>query len=480
MSNIKSHMSAHTNVIITTKSVDAAKKLSVNATHRYNHLPSVAATLSKSQIYQLVKNPNVVRIEYDEPVKATAAKLANYYYGTENARADYGVDGKGVTIAVVDTGIDASHVDLKGKVIGWNDLVNNKPTPYDDHGHGTHVSSIAAGMGIGNPDYKGVAPGASLVGVKVLDANGSGSTSTIMDGIDWVIANKDKYNIRVMNMSLGSAGSSDGTDADSMAVNKAFEAGIVPAIAAGNSGPSTKTIGAPAAATNSLAVGAMADPSQGGFDLAYFSSRGTTADGRIKPDIMAPGWKITAAKANSGNGYITYSGTSMATPFVAGTAALMIEANPKITPSEVAADMEHTATDWGTPGKDIDYGWGNLNGYKAIKLAGGFTGGNGGPIIPRHTYTEGSISTIFGKKEYIYSLKAGETIAVSMIIDPFNYIPDFDLYLVDPSGKTVEYSTAYLKRQETLSYKAPVSGDYTVSVQSYIGTGGFFFDTSIG
>ena len=164
MSNMKSHMSAHTNVIITTKSVDAANKLNINATHRYEHLPSVAATLSKYQIDQLIKNPDVVRVEYDEPVKAHETKLANYYYGTENARADYGVDGKGVTIAVIDTGIDASHVDLKGKVIGWNDLVNHKPTPYDDHGHGTHVSSIAAGMGIGNPDYKGVAPGASLSG----------------------------------------------------------------------------------------------------------------------------------------------------------------------------------------------------------------------------------------------------------------------------------------------------------------------------
>lgn len=99
-------------------------------------------------------------------------------------------------------GIDAGHVDLQNKVIGWKDVVGSKPSPYDDHGHGTHCSSIAAGAGLGDPRYKGVAPGAALVGVKVLDQNGSGSLSGVAAGVDWVVTNKDAYNVRVISMTF--------------------------------------------------------------------------------------------------------------------------------------------------------------------------------------------------------------------------------------------------------------------------------------
>lgn len=116
-------------------------------------------------------------------------------------------------------------------------------------------------------------------------------------------------------MSLGTSGSSDGTDVVSQAVNNAAAAGIVPVIAAGNSGPGKFTIGSPGAATGALTVAAMSDPGQGGFGLANFSSRGPTQDNRMKPEIAAPGVNVTAPKANSGNGYIAYSGTSMATPY---------------------------------------------------------------------------------------------------------------------------------------------------------------------
>jgi len=135
-----------------------------------------------------------------------------------------GYNGSGIVVAVIDTGIDASHPDLQGKVIGWKDFVNNRTTPYDDNGHGTHVAGIIASTGAASDGkYKGIAPGAKLVGVKVLNANGSGSVSTIIAGVDWVIQHKDEYNISVINLSLGSSQSSDGTDALSQEVDKAWE-----------------------------------------------------------------------------------------------------------------------------------------------------------------------------------------------------------------------------------------------------------------
>ncbi|HWI63223.1 MAG TPA: S8 family serine peptidase [Symbiobacteriaceae bacterium] len=100
-------------------------------------------------------------------------------------------------------GIDANHKDLQGKVIGWRDFVNDETEPYDDNGHGTHVAGIAAGAGVASPTMKGMAPGAALVGVKVLDGDGSGSFSAVIAGVEWVIENRDRYNIRVMKTELG-------------------------------------------------------------------------------------------------------------------------------------------------------------------------------------------------------------------------------------------------------------------------------------
>ncbi|HEY3366212.1 MAG TPA: S8 family serine peptidase [Symbiobacteriaceae bacterium] len=107
-----------------------------------------------------------------------------------------------MVVAIIDTGIDAAHVDLNnGKVLAWQDWVNNKPTPYDDHGHGSHVSGIVAGTGTGDPNYTGVAPGAALIGLKVLDQNGSGTLSNVAAAVDWAVQHKSDYNIRVISMS---------------------------------------------------------------------------------------------------------------------------------------------------------------------------------------------------------------------------------------------------------------------------------------
>ena len=193
LSNLKKRLRTSTDtaqlpVIITYKSLRHTTNVHTSQsaissfvpTRVFKTIPSIAARLTKSQINKLATSQDVTQIEYDEPVHLYTSKLANYWYGTQQARTDFHVDGDhdgqpakyskhDVTIAVVDTGIDASHVDLNGgKVIGWKDFINSKTVPYDDHGHGTHVSSIATGTGAGNPDYRGVAPGAALVGVKVL------------------------------------------------------------------------------------------------------------------------------------------------------------------------------------------------------------------------------------------------------------------------------------------------------------------------
>lgn len=473
---------------------EAQLKAAVGAFHaRFTYdaaFPGFAADLTKAQIQALARLPFVRSVEYDEPVYALD-DTASQYFGATKARADFGVTGdrdgapKGysttdIVIAVIDTGIDNTHVDLDGgKVIGWDDLVNGRTTPYDDNGHGTHVSSIAAGEGDGNAKYVGVAPGAALVGVKVLNAAGSGSMSTVAAGVNWVINNKSRYNIRVINMSLGTSACSDGTDSTSTAVNNAVAAGIVAVVAAGNSGPGTCTVGSPAAAANAITVGAMADPGEGGFYLADFSSRGPTLDGRLKPDVAAPGVSITAAKARSGNGYVTYSGTSMATPFVAGTVALMLDANPSLTPSQVKSDITSTAQGWGPAGPDVDYGFGRLQAYEAVKLAGGFTGT--GPAVPVHGYSSGSLG--FSGDSDLWSLSVTSTaypVAVTLIMPNWSGgRPDFDLYVYDPSGALVGYSEG-TRRQETVHFQPTKTGTYTIEVYSYSGSGSYFFDTSAG
>lgn len=462
--------------------------------YEYSIIDGMAATLSKKQLNKLAKIPFVKTAELDVEFKTTMS-TANKWFGTEKARTDFGLNGdrdgnansytkNDVTVAVIDTGIDASHRDLdNGKVIGFKDFVNNRTTAYDDQGHGTHVAGIIAGEGEVTPANKGVAPGSSLVGIKVLDANGSGSMSNVTAGIDWAVQNKDVYGIRVLNLSLGTSQSSDGTDSTSVAVNNAVNAGLVVAVAAGNSGPARYTIGSPGAADKAITVGAAADLGENGFFLADFSSRGYTADNRIKPDIVAPGYNITAPQANSTTGYVAYSGTSMATPFTAGTIALMLDANPNLTPSQVANTLYSTAIDFGPAGKDIDYGNGRLDGYEAIKSAGSYSGTN--ITVPNHLFTSDSLADKSKADEFLLSVNTTSyPIAITTIMPNwtsswFSSSPDFDVYVYNPSGTLVSKAEG-TKRQETISFKPTVTGNYKIRVSSYSGSGNYFFDVSAG
>lgn len=342
--------------------------------NKFDIIPAISAKLSVEQINQLAKLSQVEIIEFDDYMFA-ALDTARKWFGVDDAVKEYGLTGSegnphvfnktDNVIAILDTGIDINHVDLgSGKVIGWKDFVNPAITvPYDDNGHGTHVASIAAGLGKAIWDYRGVAYGSALVGVKVLNAAGSGTFSQLIAGIAWCILNKDTYGIKVINMSLG-GGSSLIVRA---AVAVAVAAGIVVVCAAGNSGPALGTIGSPGDSVAAITVGNMADVGQGGYFLVDSSSRGPTTSGNIKPDLVAPGFNITAAKAGTTNQYATLTGTSMSSPFVAGVVALMLDANNNLTPTQVKELLTTTADPWDGSNPNNDYGNGRLRAFDVIK-----------------------------------------------------------------------------------------------------------------
>lgn len=456
----------------------------IQPTHRFPAINGVAARLPAPAIFALATASWVEVVEYDEPVQISMAN-ATHWFGTKQGRSDFGLSGAGVTVAVVDTGIDGSHVDFAGRIAGWYDFVGGQSTPYDDNGHGSHVAGIAAGSGSGNASYTGVAPGSRLVGLKAMDSKGSGSSSNVIAAVQWAIDHRAAYEIRVINLSLGTSSSSDGKDSISAIVNKAAESGILPVVSAGNRGPVPYTIGAPAAAAQALTVGSMADPGRSGFFLTDYSSRGPTADGRVKPDVVAPGYLITSVRANSGNGYTTMNGTSMASPFVAGLAALIYQANPGLTPAQVKSVIMATAHDWGAAGVDNEYGAGRLDGYAAIEqavmLAGG-SAGSGGPVVPAHQAYSGQLSGTGQRQEYSVeitdkSFPIAATLITTSWSGPGN--PNLAIELYDPAG-TLLGTSVQDARQDMLSRTPQATGTYKVAVISQAGAGSYRLDLSGG
>lgn len=298
---------------------------------------------------------------------------------------EQGYRGQGVTIAVIDTGI-AHHPDVDSRVKGWKDWVAGRTEHYDDQGHGTHVSGCAAGDGtMSDGKYHGAAPDADLVGIKVLDKHGSGRLSDIIKGVQWAVDHKDEFGIDIINMSLGGPGfASYKDDPVAQSVDKAFQAGIVPMIAAGNSGPTPSTIGTPGNHPNAFTVGALDDKGTATRDddtVAFFSSRGPTKfDNLTKPDILSPGMAITAANAQDsaldhlpvphiGQSYITISGTSMATPIMAGVVAAVLSANHDLTPAQVKEIFTSTADKLGTGDDANSQGFGVVDPQEALARA---------------------------------------------------------------------------------------------------------------
>jgi len=275
-----------------------------------------------------------------------------------------GYRGKGVTIAVVDTGI-APHPDIRDRIVAFRDFTakgSGAPgqssqslmadAPYDDQGHGTHCTGIAAGDGSESGGVlTGAAPEAQIVGAKVLNKNGIGSNSDIIAGIQWVVELKKqgKLDIDILSLSFGgSCKQSYKDDPIMQAVEKAVESGITVFAAAGNSGEyGPVSIDSPGAAPHIITVGALDDKGtmiHEDDERAEFSGIGPTlVDMLTKPDIMTPGVNITAASHKGG--YISHSGTSMATPLAAGMGALLKQAGKDISPEEMKEIIKSTADD---------------------------------------------------------------------------------------------------------------------------------------
>ncbi len=247
-----------------------------------------------------------------------------------------GVVGSGVCVAVIDTGI-YPHLDFcmgHNRIVVFKDFVGGKSSPYDDNGHGTFVAGVLGGSGlVYNGKFKGVAPGCDLVILKALDKNGETQGVTILQAMQWIVDNKDTYNIKVVCMSFGSVPLSK-NDPLIAGVKVLWENGIIVVCAGGNDGPQPNTIKSPGACPSVITVGSCdIIDSLEDVKVASFSSRGPAFD-FVKPDILAPGLEIISTD-NSEKFYTQMTGTSVSTPFVAGMCALILGENPKLSPNFV-------------------------------------------------------------------------------------------------------------------------------------------------
>lgn len=381
------------------------------------NLGLVVAELPLARIRALAQNRAIAYLAPDRPVASLghienttgAAQVRSLVSGTT-------LDGRGIGIAILDSGIDVKH-QLNKTFSGHpgiafaKDFTPNKNTG-DQFAHGTHVASLAAGdAGAGlwsNGSYNGIAPGAKLLNLRVLGNDGRGLASYVIAAIDWCIANKAAYNIRVINLSLGTPPrDSYRTDPLCLAARRAFNAGIVVVASAGNNGRAADggklygTINAPGTEPTAITVGAVnAFGTDGRNDdrITTFSSRGPTRgfttdangvrqyDNLIKPDLVAPGNKLIAACADksflpqnyptlrattvgaSADQLLYLSGTSMSAPLVSGAVALMLQANPSLTPNLVKAILMYSAQPL-AQANTLEQGAGLLNIEGAVRLA---------------------------------------------------------------------------------------------------------------
>ena len=337
---------------LTFKSVAA-----VSLKTKRENLRDVAASIKSIQKVNGLKLDSKVRTQLNNSIPI----ILGMNRSTWDSHTLYGYNGSGIKIAIIDTGINKSHLDLDDlddnpatndpKVIAEADFTGGTTGPADLYGHGTHVASIAAGTGqASNYKFVGVAPQAYLLNGKVLSDQGSGFESWIVSGIEWAVVN----NANVISMSVGGLGRSPIMEEG---VRQAVSQGVPVVVAAGNAGPSYFTINTPGVTKDAITVGASNNklfPKQpDNLDsVADFSSRGLTKpDYILKPDVVAPGVNICAARAknslfdiylpqNCGNPeYLAISGTSMATPHVAGAVALMLQANPSWTPKQIKSAL---------------------------------------------------------------------------------------------------------------------------------------------
>ena len=357
----------------------------------------------------LAAHPDTFQLHYDREIGAHNYRTA-VTVGARAVQSSFGYTGAGVGVAVIDSGISSFHDDLTNtsstqypygnqRVKKFVDFVNGQPLPYDDNGHGTHVAGTIAGNGYDSDGEKsGIAPKASIISLKVLDADGKGTISNIIAALNWVAANATTYNIKVVNMSVGAGVyESYWTDPLTLAAKAVTDKGITIVAAAGNLGKNLDGhlqyggITAPGNAPWVLTVGAsstMGTLTRSDDQMADFSSAGPSAiDFEAKPDLVAPGtgtvslaapgstfytkksaFLLSGKRPTPNKPYLTLSGTSMAAPVVSGTVALMLQANPNLTPNLVKAILQYTAQQY-YGYKALRQGAGFLNTLGAVELA---------------------------------------------------------------------------------------------------------------
>ena len=361
------------------------------------------AELPDAALAALASHPLIAQVSQDRRIVGAMDRTAATV-GATTVRRDLGYDGTGIGVAVIDSGASAAHDDLVGAngapvIDRFVDFVNGKELPYDDYGHGTHVSGIVAGSGYDSGGARsGIAPGVRLTVLKVLDSEGNGYISDVIAALDYIVEHKDELNIRVANLSVATGVYESYTsDPVTVAAEKAVQSGVVVVAAAGNNGrgPDGRTrrggVTAPGNAPSVLTVGASSHTGTIERDddtIASFSSRGPSAiDYGAKPDLVAPGvgieslsdfestlystrskYLLPGTVATAYLPYLSLSGTSMAAPVVTGTVALMFQANPSLTPNAVKAILQYTAERH--RGYDpLTEGAGFLNALGAVQLA---------------------------------------------------------------------------------------------------------------
>ena len=410
----------HTTTVIVT--VETGKDLpdDLQKFSRWGRLNSIGAhvlDVPDNELSRVATLPQTVHVHTDGVVHGLDFRT-DVTSGSFFVNRNLGLKGSGIVVAVLDTGIVSVADDLSpGSVTVFKDFVNNKPTRYDDNGHGTHVAGIIVGSGKDSGGVQaGVAPSAQLVVLKVLDAKGNGTVSNVIAALDWLATWGSRYRVRVVNLSFG-ARPDEAPESDplALATRTLVRQGIVVVAAAGNDGERDGQkvwggIPSPADAPWVLTVGAsssLGTVSRKDDQVARFSSRGPARGQIAKPDIVASGVGIVStipsasplASANPNavltvpcavlgcnpTPYMSLSGTSMAAPVVSGTVALMLQANPKLTPNLVKAILEYTA-EVHSGYNALEQGAGFLNGLGAVRLASFFasrsTTGSQAPFSP--------------------------------------------------------------------------------------------------
>jgi len=354
------------------------KKIAVK--QYFDQIHTISSPVSIFDLQEIIKLKGVKKVYLDRKVRACLHIAAPTIQAPPIWETDN--QGEGATIAILDTGI-APHADLESRIVAFVDFINGRPKPYDDNGHGTHCAGCAASSGkSSNGLYRGIAPKAKLVGVKVLGKYGESNLSQVIQGIEWCIKNKDKYNIRIISLSLGSSTQLSHLDDPLCLITEmAWKNGIVVVAAAGNEGPYPQTISSPGNHPTIITVGATDDrrtPYPHDDQVAIFSSRGPTRDGYTKPDILAPGTNIISLRSKNSfldtwlvqnrvnDHYFRLSGTSMSTPIVSGVVALMLTKKPSLTPNEVKQYLLQSAQTLHQP-ENIQ-GKGLVNAKKALNL----------------------------------------------------------------------------------------------------------------